>query len=171
MLQGLAGTGTVAALRMCPFLSPRRTKPQGRPGSVRTHVYVLPPREPPLARPQGRCQLLLSLGTAAPWAWLCPGVGDIRKAGEASFPGVLGGWHPPDAAALALSSVPGPCCAERLWMSLSLHPPCFAGVPATRTGCPGAALACVRPPDLPWVKGFPRNGLSWKRGTKKLFVV
>lgn len=45
--------------------SPCRAKPQGRPGSIRAHVYVLPPWEPSLARPQGNCQLLLPLGTAA----------------------------------------------------------------------------------------------------------
>lgn len=77
------------------FFSPCRTKPQGRPGSIRAHVYVLPPWEPPLARPQGNCQLPLSFVTAAPWVWLCPGMGSIRVWGGESFdPWGVGGLAP-----------------------------------------------------------------------------
>lgn len=94
--------------------------------------------------------LKVGASSRCPWARLPRGPGSALAWAASGRWGRLcpaGRWvgTRPDAGALALSSVPGPCCAERLWMSLSLRPPCFAG--PTLTGCPGAARAGVRPPE------------------------
>lgn len=45
--------GGLGRRRSAPLPCLLRTKPQGRPGSVGPYVYVLPPREPSLAGPEG----------------------------------------------------------------------------------------------------------------------